>query len=341
MYERVKVTPDHPDLIAQPSDFVGSDVDEKPPEPIMSWVGDSAGHEFVKDPDEEEKYLIFVHGWRMTYAGSQKYAETMFKRLWHGGYKGRYSFVRWPTYSEDTHAVTDALFTYNNSDYRAWKSGRSLAEYVASLPPSYTVNVTAHSMGNIVVGAAIREGMRVVNYGLLNAAVPAMCYEDNSALYINVRETPDGDDDPVTSELGFGDKLRFTHGANLVNFFLRNDEALEAWETNNSIFKPQRYGATRLTGYYYDRSQAQGMRLGINFWSSRDRFLRAFHEAAALATASRTRTVGAEGRTGGAVNESVDMGTLYGFGSTHSAQWKWRCQYTDDFYEGLIEKLKL
>ena len=51
------------------------------------------------------------------------------------------------------------------------------------------------------------------------------------------------------------------------------------------------------------------------------RHLRSFHESAAYATASRTKAVGADGRTAGSINDKVDMDAQYGFGSTHSAEW--------------------
>ena len=74
------------------------------------------------------------------------------------------------------------LFTFNNSEYRAGKSGESLKQFVTQLPRGYTRNVVAHSMGNFVAGEALRNGMSVLNYVMLNAAVPALCYDDNPNL---------------------------------------------------------------------------------------------------------------------------------------------------------------
>lgn len=124
MYERVKITPDDPDAFDDPYGWGGKsgEIYASPPRPAMSWVKDEEGNDFISDPLEEKDYIVFVHGWRMTYEGSQKYGETMFKRLWHSGYKGRFAFVRWPTYSAQTNPITGGLFTYNDSDYRAWIS---------------------------------------------------------------------------------------------------------------------------------------------------------------------------------------------------------------------------
>jgi hypothetical protein len=335
MYERAKITPDDPDDIEQPSDHMDpSDPFSLPPESNMDWVHDPWGNDFDPDPEEEKEYVVFVHGWDMAYRESQKYAETMFKRLWQSGYKGRFAFVRWPTYTGKT--------TYNDSDYRAWKSGIGLAQYVNSLSTEYTRNITAHSMGNIVVGSALREGMQVDNYALLNAAVPAMCYDTDKALYFNNMETPDGDTDPITKGLGFAGKItRANVKIKMVNFYLPNDGPLGAWTANNEFFKPQTYFADR---YFYSAYKDPGRRVGfedIGLLSTDRRFLRSFHEAAAYATASRTVTVGALGHTDGAINDKVNMDDEYSFGNVHSAEWQWRFQKTKLFYRDLMEKLQL
>jgi len=50
------------------------------------------------------------------------------------------------------------LALYNESEYIAWKSGKSLKQYVNNLPAGYARNVVAHSMGNIVTGSALKGG---------------------------------------------------------------------------------------------------------------------------------------------------------------------------------------
>ena len=37
-------------------------------------------------------------------------------------------------------------------------------------------------MGNIVVGSALIEGMTINNYALMQAAVPAACYDEREAI---------------------------------------------------------------------------------------------------------------------------------------------------------------
>jgi hypothetical protein len=345
MYQRAKVTPDNPDDFTEPSDFVGDPFNATitPPIPNISWDWDDKGKSFIEDPEEKKEYLIFVHGWRMTYEDSQKYGEIMFKRLWQTGYKGRFASIRWPTYSEATSSGA-GLFTYNSSDYRAWLSGRGLAAFVNSLPPNYVRNITAHSMGNVVVSSAIQEGMHVENYALLNAAVPAMCYDGSKVLFEFDRETPDGDTDPITRDRGFKEKTLNTNNARLINFYLENDFALSdenlGWVANNRNFKPESFNLGT-TGYDYNPERALGTKVHITFALDFGRHLRLFQESAAYASASRTKTVGAEGRTMGSISEKVDMDAEYGFGNMHSAEWLLRIQKTARFYHDLMKKLQL
>jgi hypothetical protein len=52
---------------------------------------------FEPDPNESKEVIVFVHGWRMSPDGASDFAETMFKRLWQRGYKGRFAAFRWNT----------------------------------------------------------------------------------------------------------------------------------------------------------------------------------------------------------------------------------------------------
>ncbi len=199
-------------------------------------------------------------------------------------------------------------------------------------------------MGNIVVSSALLENMQVENYALLNAAIPAMCFDGNEALYEFDRDTPDGDADPITKNLGFKEKISQTNDARLVNFYLEGDSALAdenfGWVANNRKYKPESFNLGT-TGYDYDPDRPDGTKVYINFLTEFGRHLRLFPESASYATASRTKTVGADRRTEGVINDKVDMNARYGFGETHSAEWLWRIQKTDRFYHDLMEKLNL
>jgi pimeloyl-ACP methyl ester carboxylesterase len=354
MYERAKATPES---IASPYEATGPTDD--PPEPNMGWVSNPNGHPFEAAWDEDttnKNYIVFVHGWNMSYDGAQNFAETAFKRMWWRGYKGRFAAFRWPTYWNNATGIDpiDAyLAWYNESEYIAWKSGKSLKQYVNQLPAGYARNLVAHSMGNIVAGSALKEGMNVVNYALLQAAVPAACYDSSATLtqapgpgvfgltYWDT-PTPDDDVDPLTSALGYRGRLQSV-GANLVNFFLPDDSATTtAWEFNNNSFKP--YDPFGSGKYHYDLNAPAGQKLNITFLLSVGRFVRTPHEAMALVDQSPTKVVGADGRTGGAIDGSVNLsdsvyGGPLGFDTEHSAEFNRRIQTVQTFYYDLLDRL--
>src|SRR5205823_8739130 len=108
--------------------------------------------------------------------------QTMFKRLYWQGYRGRFGAFRWPTRTPSV--------PYNNSEYIAFRSGSAASAYFNALRsrlPDYSINAAAHSMGNIVMMEALKlqwtAGSNALNnYALMEAAVPAHCYDTNAPL---------------------------------------------------------------------------------------------------------------------------------------------------------------
>lgn len=321
--------------------------DRNPPEPMMGWETDPNGKAYDEGMplswQETKQYIVFVHGWNMSYEGSQNFAETMFKRLWQRGYKGRFAYMRWPTMDN---SFANIPYTYNASEYRAWKCGESLRQFMNTLPSGYSRNLVSHSMGGIVCGSALQKGMNVDNYALLNAAVPAACYDDSPTLDQGWDyTTPHYDSDEDTRNLSYRYKLNSINGT-LINFYLSGDDALEAWEVNNYTSgpfslgtRPQRYNAGA-TGYYYNPNASTGQRLGINYPALVGRFITSPHEAMSYVAQSPTKAVGADGRTAGSIDDKVDM-AMYGFGGMHSAQFRFALQQTVSFYNELLTKFDI
>lgn len=141
---------------------------------------DSQGYTFSQPDDETEECLVFVHGWKMEAPDVEVFGETMFKRLWWQGYKGRFRVFRWPTYTGD--------YSFSDSEFMAWKCGAALKSYVegnvsgASLPSGYTAKVAAHSLGNVVVGSALADGLSLDNYLMMQAAIPSGCFNTSDAV---------------------------------------------------------------------------------------------------------------------------------------------------------------
>lgn len=251
--------------------------------------------------------------------------------------------------------VGEVPYTYNASEYRAWKSGESLMQFVNNLPEGYARNVVAHSMGNVVAGSAMKKGMSITNYALLNGAISAGCFDDRSTLDQGWGyTTPFYDTDPATSALSHRNQLAGI-GGNLINFFLPADDSLLKWEGNNGTpcgliptsgnrfiavgSKPQRYNL-RTTGYYYGTANPAGQRLGINFPSVNGRFVATSHECMSYIAQSPMKAVGAEADTAGSIDSSVDMRS-YGFDKLHSAQFVFRLQPTVPFYNRMLEEFDL
>jgi hypothetical protein len=355
MYQRVKATG-----IADDAPEPSQDSNNQPTDPSMGWEPDENGQPYdesaAKSWQETKQYIVFVHGWNMSYEGSHNFAETMFKRLWQRGYKGRFASMRWPTLDDSFPTpIGEVPYTYNASEYRAWKCGESLKQLVNNLPAGYTRNVVAHSMGNVVAASALKKGMSVANYALLNGAVSAGCFDERGILDQGWGyPTPFWDADESTSSLSHRSQLAAVNG-NLINFFLPDDDALLKWEWNNDTpgglipgpgnhipilgSKPQRYNLGG-TGYYYDPAKPAGERLGINYPTVNGRFVTTPHECMSYLAQSPMRAVGAEGRTLGSVDGSVDM-SGYSFGDVHSAEFNFRLQQTVPFYNRMLEEFDL
>jgi pimeloyl-ACP methyl ester carboxylesterase len=313
---------------------------------------------FDPDPSETNQAIVFVHGWNTSPQDATTDAETMFKRLWHRGFKGRYGTVRWKTdWSSSFSGVpligqqlSAYLAHYNDSEYQAWLAGAALQRFAAELN-GFELNFVAHSMGNVVVGSALKQGMSISHYALLHAAVPSSCYDVEPYLrqpqtagafgytYWDTR-TPDDDSGILTRVLAYRGQLSTTH-ADLTNFYLEHDRATTyGWEFNNRAFRPS-------AGYFYDRSEVDGSRLWKNESAIR-RPLSDANEAMPYADQTWGKVAGAEGRTAGAIHNKISLesadyslpGDSKGFKDDHSAEFSRSIQQQlQPFYYDLLDSL--
>ena len=292
------------------------------------------------------------------------------KRLWHRGFKGRFAAFHWDTWWFDNwqwvddmggQAIAAALAHYNDSEQTAWTSGASLKRFVDALP-FQNKHLTAHSMGNIVASEAMRLGMHVTNYVLMQAAVPAACYDE--AEY--VRQTlqyqhygitmwesasPDDDPDPVTRALAYRGRFQNLNG-NIISFFLPQDYATYIpWEINNDQTKPP--SGLLVTNFGYARNAASGEKLYKFTGAAFDHYITEPYESMPYASRSWGKAAGAFGPTEttigtqGSIDESIDLsssayqlpGENSGFGDEHSGQFNARIQHLQPFYDRLINTL--
>jgi hypothetical protein len=118
-------------------------------------------------------------------------------------------------------------FNYNIGEFFAWKSGSALKDYLTYLHnstnriPNYTINIIAHSQGNVVAGQALKEGAPFDNYILSQGAISAHCYDTstNVPFLQKFLEKETNSPTPFTVAEG-GYHGYFTNlTGNLVNFF--------------------------------------------------------------------------------------------------------------------------
>jgi hypothetical protein len=122
-------------------------------------------------------YILHAHGWNMSRHDKDRYAETAFKRLYWQGYQGKFGSFRWPTRTGFT--------TFDASEFNAWKSASGLYRLITNLSAQYSgaLYLTAHSMGNIVVGEALRlagPGTPVDTYIAMQAAIASHAYDPST-----------------------------------------------------------------------------------------------------------------------------------------------------------------
>lgn len=309
---------------------------------------------FEPDPDEAKQVIVHVHGWRMTHAEAETWALTNFKRLWHVGYKGRMAAFLWPTYNAETNPVAGGRMTYNESEYRAWLSGPALAAFVNYLPSTHARYLTAHSMGNVVVGSAFRAKMGfVVRYAMFNSAMAAMSY-DGMQVQFPDRVSPDTHADPITNFYGLANKLNpITHypdgpGTAITNFYLVNDFALRSWDVNNMLNKPNNPVANLGTPLYaYIQSVPKLSKNETRLYKYQSLSSVNVHnvddlnEAMAFVTKSRSHAAGRVPNIAGSVSASVSLADYGENDSEHSAEWVWSIQDMYPCFKELMRRFQM
>jgi pimeloyl-ACP methyl ester carboxylesterase len=357
MYERARAQPENIGApYTLPEAFTGP----------VTFAADPNSHPFAKSWDESDVCVVFVHGWNVSYDEYLGVAETMFKRLWHQGFKGHFATFRWDT------RKSDGMFDpgeYNRSENRAYVYAAALKQWVAELSNTYTVNVVAHSMGNVLCGEALRQGMQIRNYLLMEAAIPMSCYapdaQRSSQLEDRDRDypTPDYHRDPTTNEstLGYRGYVRAVT-ANLINFYNEGDWALATgttvivpglpqaetnWEKNQIDYKPDggipgpiHAGTWR---YFYDFSRPSPPLAQRGFVdSTASRFVTDSWEMKAFVDRSRTKAVGAF-PSGGSLGALEDLRGNFGFKDVrgdHSGQFTRDIQAVDGLYNRIRERIE-
>jgi hypothetical protein len=303
-----------------------------------SFVSD---HEVAPNTDKTKQLIVFVHGWRMGVFDYQDFSDTMFKRLYWQGYKGRFASLRWPTLSADDFRLFSDLqsqLTYNRSEYIAFRSAQGASDYfdwLKSRFPGYSINVAAHSMGNILMMETLKlqlaqGSQNIDNYVLMQGAVPAHCYDANAPLQPSLVSEESEQPTPNTYLLYPGAINNAINGA-MVNFFNANDFALNFWINNESLYKPD--GSS---GYYIVPPLQPYRLLNTPITDPR--------EIMAFVARPRSFAVGAQPDVQGVISEQgqVDLAAQFGFGREswdHSGEFNRSIQQMASFYRTLLNTL--
>ncbi len=284
-------------------------------------------------PDEAsgdaKQLIVQLHGWNNSPQQSESYAQTIFKRLYWQGYQGRFAALRWPTLT--------GLLTYNRSEYIAFRSAAGASAYFNSLRsrfPDYSINAAAHSMGNIVMMEALRlqaaSGSNALNnYVLMEAAVPAHCYDTNAPLCPGLF-TEEFDHPTPNTYFSYPGAIDNALRGTMVNFFNTNDLALAAWVGNQLLQKPE-----GTLGYY--------IAPGVQPYLFPSTLITDPREIMGFCARPRSYAVGAQPGVQGVIDGTeVDMHVRFDFGDTaadHSGQYTRSIQQVRAFYSTLLEKI--
>lgn len=249
---------------------------------------------------ENDEYLLHVHGWNMENWEKDRWTETVFKRLWWQRYKGHVGGFQWPTLG---------TLYYDRSEFRAWRSAQALSHRITVLNSTYSgeIRVLAHSMGNVVMGEALRQlsAGQVHTYIAAQAAIPAHCYDNAVANYWTGFSTPNVYGFYFS---GVAPSVPYLNGnsakaGSMAQYFNALDFALGAWQLNNELKPDLNYHYTEgdanvdtyNTGggdrFYYDSLVPLDER-DLVFQADR-------YEIFARCAESRARALGREGTVAG------------------------------------------
>jgi len=239
---------------------------------------------------EANQYILFVHGYNWSPWQKDAYAETSFKRLYWQGYKGRFGSFLWPTAYHDSTLGT--VVHYDSSEYIAWQSASGLEGLLNSLHSQYgsSVYILAHSLGNVVVGEALRKaaqdglGQLVNTYVASQGAVPGNCY-DSTLSGSDLLGFAGGTLGPTTANI-YNNWMTTNSAAvgTKANFYNVNDYALGKWQLDQETKPDTLFGIS--PPYGYRGSPSDNPPLQDGFYSTYPAYVGPFQTTLYLGNAS-------------------------------------------------------
>lgn len=307
----------------------------EPPVPDLHWELEPMGHPFEKPWYEEDDVIIWIHGWvnhqKDFYEKSVTVStETIFKRFWHQGFRGRFDFFHWPTIKGK---LAGGL---NASEYRGYKCAPVLMDYMSTIAPEKRIHLTAHSLGNVMMMEAIKLGADIEQAIFQVAAVPVEAFDERDSLKLPTMQhinTPE-----FAEEMGYEGYLAGTD-ARIYVLYNPRDVTFFGWNIIQKDAKPFR-SLTRRYVYRPDRPEGERIRLKYGLFFSRP--VTDPHEAMAFVARARTHALGAESRTQGVVHETFDMDRKpFEHGKGHILMWSDDPQNQLPYYNLLLDLMNL
>lgn len=296
--------------------------------------------------DDDTNIIVFVHGINNTVPDWLISSDTIFKRLYWSGYRGKFATVNWPCkfLPPRTHP-----FDFNLSEFYGYKSGAALRDYLNQLRqvrfPNHRLHIYAHSQGGAVASDAISQyGAPFDSLVLSQAALPASCYDPQAPTLQKLLDAESLEPTPEWKLMGYRGIYTNITGR-VVNFYNPADYALATgtvlygilqanWEENERLTKPD--GLPGARNYTSDGTNGYADLIGAP-----PRLVTDSQECRGMVSRSRTKAVGTLTGVGGVVDfsRSANLQTAFGFHDTreeHSAQFTRPIQTVLSYYITLL-----
>jgi hypothetical protein len=309
------------------------------------------GYSYDSTIPAENNYILFVHGWNLAPWERDAFAETAFKRLYWQGYKGHFGAFQWPTgygFGSWKTVATDPD-NFDNSESNAWAAATGLLGKLNDLNAAYPghVYLFAHSMGNVVVGEALRlaGSSQVVNtYVAMQGAIAAHCY-DAGALVRSISWILDSGTPNCYAHYPTSDAPCYFNGTagarTFINFYNPNDWALAPnhWQLDQDLKPDSGYGYNTFGQFYRGTFSPVVLDFPANTY-----------EIFAYADEARCYALGAQADVGGAfrvngVYQQIDLSQPpYSFGDQHrdhSGEFNSDNMNRFQFWNEILNQMKL
>jgi hypothetical protein len=316
---------------------------------ISNWT---SGIEMVQQATasalgSDTNLIVLVHGFNVGYDDWLLEGDTVFKRLYWAGYRGKFMAIKWPCEPVTLWTgISENTSIFNNSEIKSYKAGTALKNYLSQLRsrfPNYQLNVLAHSQGNAIMGEAIEQGAPFDTYILTQGAMPASSYDVNAATYSVLTAAEALVPTPEWQPMGYHGVYTNMTG-NIVSYFNPQDSVLNIWNADQAAGKPNGYANHVITPLapYYSYDGANGWWNGIlgGLFSSYQ--VTDPQESRAMISRSRTQPVGRQD-TSGVINQTIDLHAQFGFTtgtSEHSAEWTRPIQTCLPYYVQILNTIK-